>query len=405
MIFNGKSNTNLPFFRLPGNKNKKPGMKLGVKSGKIRKFSPTKKNGPPSFIDARSKIIQNNRRNIKDAREKIVINARKTIVDARDKLTKRREVPGRRQPGIGRELTARMQGKAKKGPLNQLNRKPLTREIQQDSEDEDDYDMELDSVNIKPMSLKRTVHNDSYRAAPPKSMPKMPTFNINNDIEDRLSPSFDPFDCYVVPTRVPVTVHHAPRVEPRIDRYPTSRVMSAHMDTDSYGQRKGILRKEDHDDRYNDRFDDRDRYADNDRYADDIRRSAHSSSAQSMDSIRSRLYNEPRDRNESMGIFAKMPVARAPSPPMISKPIGHRIIVSNLHHSVSDKDVRELFEDVGKLVSSNLVRAGVAEVVFKELRHADEAVETYHNRQLDGRPMKCMLVPTRNSAPSYGDRM
>lgn len=56
---------------------------------------------------------------------------------------------------------------------------------------------------------------------------------------------------------------------------------------------------------------------------------------------------------------------------------------------------QELFEDVGELLVSRLVRPGTAEVIYKTLKDATKAVETYHNRQLDGHPMKCLLVNPR----------
>lgn len=74
---------------------------------------------------------------------------------------------------------------------------------------------------------------------------------------------------------------------------------------------------------------------------------------------------------------------------------GYRIVVSNLHSSVSQSDIRELFEDIGELVDARLVRPGVAEVIFRTMKDAEMAVDTYHNRQLDGQPMKCLLVNPR----------
>lgn len=44
---------------------------------------------------------------------------------------------------------------------------------------------------------------------------------------------------------------------------------------------------------------------------------------------------------------------------------------------------------------ARLVRPGTAEVIYKNLADANKAVEVYHNRQLDGQPMKCMLVNKR----------
>ncbi|XP_051159912.1 polymerase delta-interacting protein 3-like [Leptopilina boulardi] len=74
---------------------------------------------------------------------------------------------------------------------------------------------------------------------------------------------------------------------------------------------------------------------------------------------------------------------------------GYRIVVSNLQPNVTQEDIKELFEDVGELLVSRLVRPGTAEVIYKTLKDATKAVETYHNRQLDGHPMKCLLVNAR----------
>lgn len=76
-------------------------------------------------------------------------------------------------------------------------------------------------------------------------------------------------------------------------------------------------------------------------------------------------------------------------------PAGHRIVVSNLQNTVSQEDIKELFEDIGDLLAARLVRPGVAEVIYKNLKDAQNAVDTYHNRQLDGQPMKCLLVNKR----------
>ncbi|XP_018314778.1 polymerase delta-interacting protein 3 isoform X1 [Mycetomoellerius zeteki] len=75
---------------------------------------------------------------------------------------------------------------------------------------------------------------------------------------------------------------------------------------------------------------------------------------------------------------------------------GYRIVVSNLQANVTQEDIKELFEDVGELLVSRLVRPGTAEVIYKTLKDATKAVETYHNRQLDGHPMKCLLVNPRS---------
>ena len=55
----------------------------------------------------------------------------------------------------------------------------------------------------------------------------------------------------------------------------------------------------------------------------------------------------------------------------------------------------ELFGDVGPLKRAKKIEDGKAEVVFVKLTDAKKAVEIYHNRQLDGKAMKCQLVGTR----------
>ncbi|XP_025193837.1 uncharacterized protein LOC112593581 isoform X2 [Melanaphis sacchari] len=72
-----------------------------------------------------------------------------------------------------------------------------------------------------------------------------------------------------------------------------------------------------------------------------------------------------------------------------SRPMGHKIIISNLEPSVTCEDIRELFADIGDLLESKVIRPGVAEVIYSRRADAIQAVDVYHNRQLDGRPMKC----------------
>ncbi|XP_057658407.1 polymerase delta-interacting protein 3-like isoform X2 [Diorhabda carinulata] len=91
---------------------------------------------------------------------------------------------------------------------------------------------------------------------------------------------------------------------------------------------------------------------------------------------------------ESHGIFSTAKTK-------VVVPAGHRIVVSNLQPTVTQDDIKELFEDIGQLLTAKLVRPGVAEVIYKNLKDAQKAVDTYHNRQLDGQPMKCLLVNKR----------
>ncbi|CAB3989878.1 polymerase delta-interacting 3 [Paramuricea clavata] len=67
-----------------------------------------------------------------------------------------------------------------------------------------------------------------------------------------------------------------------------------------------------------------------------------------------------------------------------------KIVVTNLHPRVIQADIAELFGAVGSLVSVKLENS-VAEVVFVKVADADSAYHKYHNRMLDGQPMKCTL--------------
>ncbi|CAK1581859.1 unnamed protein product [Parnassius mnemosyne] len=75
----------------------------------------------------------------------------------------------------------------------------------------------------------------------------------------------------------------------------------------------------------------------------------------------------------------------------------YRIIVSNLRNTVTGGDIEELFGDVGGMLESRLVRPGTAEVIYKSIEDAQRAVDLYHNRQLDGQPMNCLLVTPRST--------
>ncbi|RZC00557.1 polymerase delta-interacting protein 3-like [Asbolus verrucosus] len=106
-----------------------------------------------------------------------------------------------------------------------------------------------------------------------------------------------------------------------------------------------------------------------------------------ISNIHSRLDSSPVEP-ETHGIFGQ-PKTK------VVVPAGHRIVVSNLQPTVTQDDVKELFEDIGQLLAARLVRPGIAEVIYKNLKDAQKAVDTYHNRQLDGQPMKCLLVNKR----------
>ena len=71
---------------------------------------------------------------------------------------------------------------------------------------------------------------------------------------------------------------------------------------------------------------------------------------------------------------------------------GAKIVVANLQDTVSQEDIMELFGDIGPLKRAKVVEAGTFEVVFVNRGDALKAVEIYHNRQLDGKAMKCQVV-------------
>ncbi|KAL0125690.1 hypothetical protein PUN28_004633 [Cardiocondyla obscurior] len=106
--------------------------------------------------------------------------------------------------------------------------------------------------------------------------------------------------------------------------------------------------------------------------------------------VKSRL-DSSTDKTRTMGVLSRPKTSSASS----AQSNGYRIVVSNLQANVTQEDIKELFEDVGELLVSRLVRPGTAEVIYKTLKDATKAVETYHNRQLDGHPMKCLLVNPR----------
>lgn len=81
---------------------------------------------------------------------------------------------------------------------------------------------------------------------------------------------------------------------------------------------------------------------------------------------------------------------------------GTKIVIQNLQSSVTQEDILELFGDIGALRRAKMVNPGHAEVTFINKADAARAVEIYHNRQLDGKPMKCTMVGANNAAATTG---
>ena len=89
---------------------------------------------------------------------------------------------------------------------------------------------------------------------------------------------------------------------------------------------------------------------------------------------------------------------------------GTMVTITNLQSSVTQEDIEELFGDIGALKKAQVCvvsissqarplivifmfqcSSGEAKVFFFNREDAKEAVKIYHNRQLDGKPMKCKI--------------
>lgn len=328
---------------------KGPNKRLSGGIQKKKAISPKKQ----TITDARLKLIQSNRQKIADAREIIAKQTRSTIKDARELLSRKKPVVRNKPARIPRSRSAVL---------------AISNDIMID---EDMDDLELTDINAfksKPItSLRRTVKNDGFRSgSPPRNMPRLPVFSIPNR---EPSPALDPFDCYI-PTRRPVLLPPSPPTR-SAERFHPAKIMSAHMD--AYAKpvsHKGILRQSSRNDDHDDRFES-DRYMPRDE-------------------------RKSRYATESAGIFAN--VADYKSPPRVK---GYRILISNLVPSVSAADVEELFSEIGDLVSVKMVKLGTVEVIFCNKGDDERAHDVYHNRLIDGEPMKITLTgPYKSSAAS-----
>jgi len=98
-------------------------------------------------------------------------------------------------------------------------------------------------------------------------------------------------------------------------------------------------------------------------------------------------------------------MTRAGAPQGISPLQGTKVVIQNLQTSVTQEDIVELFGDIGALKKAKMVSPGHAEVVFVNRVDAKKAVEIYHNRQLDGKPMRCQIVGVNNPVNPGGATM
>ncbi|KAI9475907.1 MAG: hypothetical protein EXX96DRAFT_609791 [Benjaminiella poitrasii] len=85
------------------------------------------------------------------------------------------------------------------------------------------------------------------------------------------------------------------------------------------------------------------------------------------------------------------------------------LVVANLHFNVTEKDLYDLFGQIGPVkraflhIGPNGKSAGIADVVFQSSQDAERAKNTYNNVELDGRPMRitnASIVSTVNNSIS-----
>lgn len=212
-----------------------------------------------------------------------------------------------------------------------------------------DVDMDMEYFSSS-NNLRRTVKNDiAYK--PASTMPPLPTFERYTLPATRRFPEIkrtmaeysepDPFDCYEVPVARPYDVSEPRNLsrsvhESQIDNYP----------------RKGILRSAGNNGIGSMGYE---RSMQTSHYRNDAsRRFISDENSHLSNDMRVRLQRTP-DATQSAGIFSN-PYASSPREQMIrqSSNQGYRIVVSNLHGSVNQSDIKELFEDVGPLLDARL---------------------------------------------------
>lgn len=93
---------------------------------------------------------------------------------------------------------------------------------------------------------------------------------------------------------------------------------------------------------------------------------------------------------------------------VLSIEIGTKLNISSLDYGVSQEDIKELFSELGDLkrcvvhYDRSGRSKGTAEVVFLRRQDALSAVTKYNNVQLDGKPMKVVVVGTNIVTPGAG---
>ncbi|XP_076627452.1 uncharacterized protein LOC143344836 [Colletes latitarsis] len=371
-----------------GMRSKGGGVRKRINRGARANGSLRGRGGTQVITDARFKIIQKNREKLTDARDKLAEIAKQS--DARLKLDKIRASQLKKVesqlPGISRKTgrNGRLSLSTNKMPPiiphsippNIPNnymppstravgyRPPLLTEPHYMGEMNVDYN---DDYLMETAPLRRTVSNE-YAPTPP---PPPPVFSIK--------PSASPYT-WVKPASTNIT-RIVPSRKPDVDRERdrardykviarstmTKPVSPLYKEDWSFGTKSRTILAE-----------------------DPIESKYYDSRSHRDVGVKSRLDSVPT-KSRTMSVLSRSKTSTS----SLSPSTGYRIVVSNLQANVTQEDIKELFEDVGELLVSRLVRPGTAEVIYKTLKDATKAVETYHNRQLDGHPMKCLLVNPR----------
>ncbi|XP_033202900.1 uncharacterized protein LOC117164143 isoform X1 [Bombus vancouverensis nearcticus] len=348
--------------------------------------------GSQVITDARFKIIQKNREKLTDARDKLAEIAKQS--DARLKLDKIRASQFKKIksqiPGISQKTgrNGRLSLSTNKVPpimphtvasnIPNNYMPPSTRAVGYRSHSiaETHYmgDMNMDFIDgtkkidymMESAPLRRTVSNE-YAPTPP---PPPPAFSIKPTSSYTWVKPTSSNVIRIVPSRKPDDDRERERARDYkvIARFPMAKPASPSYKEDwSFGTKSRTILAED---------------ATDSKYYD--------SRSHRDIGVKSRLDSVP-SKSRNIGVLPRSKTSSTSS----SQSTGYRIVVSNLQANVTQEDIKELFEDVGELLVSRLVRPGTAEVIYKTLKDATKAVETYHNRQLDGHPMKCLLVNPR----------
>lgn len=306
--------------------------------GAVKKFTTAKNVKEKPVIDARNKIIQKNRAKIHDARDKLGQIAKRNG-DARLKLLQKNirllkkfgELDGAvsalkraNKPSAGfftkrgAAAAAAAGAPLKRAPVA-FQRPPPPPPITNNIDMDVDLEYFPSSAN-----LRRTVKNE-IAYVPSSSMPPLPTFKYIEPTRRMTSATrpaeyeADPFDCYEVPVARPFDVS-----EPRnLNRS----VVGAQMDVYSHKTLRQVEYGRTLPSHYKTGSDPSKRYI-----ADENSHLSHE--------MRSRLQRAP-DNTQSAGIFTN-PYGHNSRERIVTN-AGYRIVVSNLHSSVSQSDIKVIF--------------------------------------------------------------